>query len=61
MSATDKFLLETTDYSSEDARFMKMAIDLSYDNIDSGGGPFGAVIVKVWFRVIVLMMITRMQ
>ena len=46
MSATDKCLKETTVYSADDARFMKMAIDLSFDNIDSGGGPFGAVIVK---------------
>jgi tRNA(Arg) A34 adenosine deaminase TadA len=41
-----KFMKETTDYSAEDARFMKMAIDLSVDNIDTGGGPFGAVIVR---------------
>ena len=41
-----KCLVETTDYSEEDARFMKMAINLSEDNIDSGGGPFGAVIVR---------------
>lgn len=27
-------------------RFMAMATKLSYDNIDKGGGPFGAVIVK---------------
>lgn len=27
-------------------RFMTMATKLSYDNIDKGGGPFGAVIVK---------------
>lgn len=26
--------------------FMRMAIDLSIENIDKGGGPFGAVIVK---------------
>ncbi|HOD88632.1 MAG: nucleoside deaminase [Bacteroidota bacterium] len=26
--------------------FMKLAIDLSIENIDKGGGPFGAVIVK---------------
>lgn len=29
-----------------DARFMKLAIRLSDQNIDNGGGPFGAVIVK---------------
>lgn len=27
-------------------RFMAMATKLSHDNIDKGGGPFGAVIVK---------------
>ncbi len=27
-------------------KFMRMAIDLSIENIDKGGGPFGAVIVK---------------
>lgn len=32
-------------YSAEDARFMQMAIDLSVENVDNGGGPFGAVIV----------------
>lgn len=31
------------DYNPE---FMQMAARLSYDNIDRGGGPFGAVIVK---------------
>lgn len=31
------------DYNPE---FMRMAARLSYDNIDRGGGPFGAVIVK---------------
>ncbi len=33
-------------YTPEDARFMQMAIDLSVQNVDNGGGPFGAVIVK---------------
>ena len=46
MSTPDKCLKEITNYSSEDAKFMKMAIDLSVENIDSGGGPFGAVIVR---------------
>ena len=46
MSDTTKCLKETTDYSTEDAKFMEMAINLSIENIDSGGGPFGAVIVK---------------
>ena len=42
----EKQLKETFNYSAEDARFMQMAIDLSIKNIDEGGGPFGAVIVK---------------
>ena len=46
MDTNDKCLKETNDYSAEDARFMEMAINLSIDNIDTGGGPFGAVIVK---------------
>ncbi len=33
-------------YSADDARFMQMAIDLSVENVDNGGGPFGAVIVS---------------
>jgi len=39
-------LTETMNYSEEDQKFMMMAIKLSEDNIDSGGGPFGAVIVR---------------
>ena len=35
--------IEITD---NDRRFMQMACDLASENIDSGGGPFGAVIVK---------------
>ena len=42
----NKCLVETDSYSEEDAKFMMMAIKLSEDNIDSGGGPFGAVIVR---------------
>ena len=42
----NKCLAETVNYSEEDAKFMMMAIKLSEDNIDSGGGPFGAVIVR---------------
>jgi tRNA(Arg) A34 adenosine deaminase TadA len=42
----EKQLKETFNYSAEDARFMQMAIDLSIENIDTGGGPFGAVIVR---------------
>lgn len=41
-----KYLKETSSYSAEDARFMQMAIDLSIENIETGGGPFGAVIVR---------------
>lgn len=43
---TEKSLVETTDYSKEDEKFMTMAIKLSEENIDTGGGPFGAVIVR---------------
>ena len=32
--------------TERDRRFMKMACDLASDNIDRGGGPFGAVIVR---------------
>ena len=46
MSTNDKCLKESYEYSAEDAKFMEMAINLSVDNIDTGGGPFGAVIVK---------------
>ena len=45
-STTRKYLEETTQFSSEDAKFMEMAICLSEENIDTGGGPFGAVIVR---------------
>lgn len=30
----------------EDVKYIKMACELASDNIDKGGGPFGAVIVK---------------
>ena len=43
---TQNGLPERTDYSLEDQKFMQMAIELSIENIDSGGGPFGAVIVR---------------
>ena len=39
-------LPEIKDFSEEDRQFMQMAIDLSVANIDDGGGPFGAVIVR---------------
>jgi hypothetical protein len=39
-------LRETSDFTTEDARFMQTAIDLSVENVKNGGGPFGAVIVK---------------
>ena len=32
--------------TEEDRRFMQMACDLARENVDCGGGPFGAVIVK---------------
>ena len=40
------FLPETENFSEEDARYMRMAIRLSVDNVEAGGGPFGAVIVR---------------
>lgn len=39
-------LPETQDFTAEDREFMRRAIDLSIENIDTGGGPFGAVIVR---------------
>ena len=45
-SKSKQMLEETTSYSAEDAKFMQQAIELSIENIDSGGGPFGAVIVR---------------
>ena len=41
-----QILAESTTYSVEDARFMEMAIELSDQNVDNGGGPFGAIIVR---------------
>lgn len=43
---TQNGLPERQDFSAEDRRFMQMAIELSIENIDEGGGPFGAVIVR---------------
>lgn len=37
----DKFRI-----SEQDRHFMKMACDLASQNVDRGGGPFGAVIVR---------------
>ena len=34
------------DMSQEDRKWMRQAIRLSVENVDNGGGPFGAVIVK---------------
>lgn len=45
-SMDEKTLKETTSYSADDAKFMQQAIELSIENIDNGGGPFGAVIVR---------------
>ena len=39
-------LPEKQDFTAEDREFMRRAIDLSIENIDMGGGPFGAVIVR---------------
>lgn len=35
-----------TNFTSEDKKFMQLAIDLSIENVAKGGGPFGAVIVR---------------
>lgn len=35
-----------TAFTADDERFMRMAIDLSVENVANGGGPFGAVIVR---------------
>ncbi|MDD2411842.1 MAG: nucleoside deaminase [Bacteroidales bacterium] len=32
--------------TEQDKHYLKMAIDLAIENVKSGGGPFGAVIVK---------------
>ncbi len=32
--------------TTDDERFMRMAIDLSKRSVEKGGGPFGAVIVR---------------
>ena len=34
------------EFTDIDRKYMKMACDLAFENIDKGGGPFGAVIVK---------------
>lgn len=39
-------LVESLEISASDREFMQMAIDLSVKNVENGGGPFGAVIVK---------------
>lgn len=39
-------LAETSDITAEDVAFMEQAISLSEENVDNGGGPFGAVIVR---------------
>lgn len=41
-----KSLKESENFSNEDARFMRMAIEIADRNVDNGGGPFGAVIVR---------------
>ncbi len=33
-------------FTKDDEKFMQQAIDLSIENVATGGGPFGAVIVK---------------
>ena len=38
--------MNKTNFTSEDKKFMQLAIDLSIENVAQGGGPFGAVIVR---------------
>ncbi len=33
-------------FTADDYKFMKLATDLANQNVDNGGGPFGAVIVR---------------
>ncbi len=46
LNMAKKYLDESKTVSAEDAKFMAMAIRMSEENIDNGGGPFGAVIVR---------------
>lgn len=39
-------IIQSPEISARDREFMQMAIDLSVKNVENGGGPFGAVIVK---------------
>jgi tRNA(Arg) A34 adenosine deaminase TadA len=39
-------MIKKVEITDDDRRFMKIACDLAKFNIDRGGGPFGAVIVK---------------
>lgn len=39
-------LAEKCDFSADDAKYMRMAIGIAEENVDNGGGPFGAVIVR---------------
>ena len=39
-------MLDDMRITEEDIRFMNMAASLAEKNIDEGGGPFGAVIVR---------------
>ena len=41
-----KPLVERKNFPAEDARFMRMAIGIAEENVDNGGGPFGAVVVR---------------
>lgn len=43
---TRRTLTERRDFSADDAKFMRMAIGIAEQNVDNGGGPFGAVIVR---------------
>lgn len=38
--------MRSMNFTKDDEKFMQQAIDLSIENVATGGGPFGAVIVK---------------
>lgn len=45
-STASEILPEKKHISPEDSHYMQLAIDLSIENVENGGGPFGAVVVR---------------
>ena len=39
-------IVQSSEITEQDKKFMQIAIDASVENVKNGGGPFGAVIVK---------------